>query len=143
MNFFGKKTSHFGEDNGFYDVPLESTGTVEPVAEEETETAPAMEGLGSVGLGGGSLALKVFCPTKFEEVSVISDHLLANGTVVLNLENANPEVCRRSIDFLSGVAYSIRGKFRKIAKNTYIITPSNIEFSENAAANMGDGDRLS
>ena len=31
------------------------------------------------------------------------------------------------MDFLSGVAYAIDGKVKKIAANTYIITPPNVD----------------
>ena len=33
---------------------------------------------------------------------------------------------RRLVDFLSGVAYAIDGKVKKIAANTYIITPPSV-----------------
>ena len=48
-------------------------------------------------------------------------------TVVLNLESTNKDVARRLIDFLSGVAYAGEGKIKKVAANTYIITPYHVE----------------
>ena len=36
-------------------------------------------------------------------------------------------VVRRLIDFLSGVAYAGEGKIKKVAANTYIITPYHVE----------------
>ena len=36
-------------------------------------------------------------------------------------------VARRLIDFLSGVAYAGEGKIKKVAANTYIITPYHVE----------------
>ena len=47
--------------------------------------------------------------------------------VVLNLESTNKDVARRLIDFLSGVAYAGEGKIKKVAANTYIITPYHVE----------------
>ena len=48
-------------------------------------------------------------------------------TVVLNLESTNKDVARRLVDFLSGVAYAGEGKIKKVAANTYIITPYHVE----------------
>ena len=77
----------------------------------------------------GALELKVVKPTHFEEVNRIADHLLNRRTVVLNLENTNKETARRLIDFLSGVAYSIDGQLKRVANNTFVITPHNVDVS--------------
>ena len=70
-------------------------------------------------------ALKVVLvkPERFENASEIADHLREKRTVVMNLESTNKDVARRLIDFLSGVAYAGDGKIKKVAANTYIITP--------------------
>jgi cell division inhibitor SepF len=73
------------------------------------------------------LQVVVVQPEHFEAASEIADHLLERNTVVLNLERANKEATRRMVDFLSGVVYALRGKVKPIAKNAYIITPSNID----------------
>ena len=66
-------------------------------------------------------------PERFENASEIADHLKEKGTVVLNLESTNKDVARRLIDFLSGVAYAGEGKIKKVAANTYIITPYSVD----------------
>ena len=66
-------------------------------------------------------------PEKFEDASAIADHLREKRTVVLNLESTNKDVARRLIDFLSGVAYAGEGKIKKVAANTYIITPYHVD----------------
>jgi cell division inhibitor SepF len=73
------------------------------------------------------LQVVVVQPEHFETANEIADHLLERNTVVLNLERANKEATRRMVDFLSGVVYALRGKVKPIAKNAYIITPSNID----------------
>ena len=65
-------------------------------------------------------------PERFEDASGIADHLNAKRTIVLNLEQANKDVTRRLIDFLSGVAYANNGQIKKVANSTYIITPYNV-----------------
>ena len=49
------------------------------------------------------------------------------GTVVLNLEKTQKDVARRLLDFLSGVAYAQEGKIKKVALQTYIVTPYNVD----------------
>ena len=66
-------------------------------------------------------------PEKFEDASAIADHLREKRTVVMNLESTNKDVARRLIDFLSGVAYAGDGKIKKVAANTYIITPYSVD----------------
>ena len=66
-------------------------------------------------------------PERFENASEIADQLKEKRTVVLNLESTNKDVARRLIDFLSGVAYAGEGKIKKIAANTYIITPFHVD----------------
>ena len=66
-------------------------------------------------------------PERFETAAEIADHLKDKRTVVLNLENTEKEVARRLVDFLSGVAYGGEGKIKKIAANTYLITPYHVD----------------
>jgi cell division inhibitor SepF len=66
-------------------------------------------------------------PERFENASEIADHLREKRTVVLNLESTNKDIARRMVDFLSGVAYAGEGKIKKVAANTYIITPYSVD----------------
>ena len=66
-------------------------------------------------------------PERFETAAEIADHLRERRTVVLNLEQTNKDIARRLVDFLSGVAYAQDGKIKKVAINTYLITPYNVD----------------
>jgi len=66
-------------------------------------------------------------PDRFENAAEIADHLREKRTVVLNLEQTNKDMARRILDFLSGVAYALEGKVKKVAISTYIITPYNVD----------------
>ena len=66
-------------------------------------------------------------PERFDDASSVADHLNAKRTVVLNLESTNKDIARRLVDFLSGVAYAGDGKIKKVAANTYIITPYSVD----------------
>ena len=66
-------------------------------------------------------------PDRFDTVSEIADHLRDKKSIVLNLESTNKDVARRLVDFLSGCAYALDGKIKKVAISTYILTPFNVE----------------
>lgn len=76
-----------------------------------------------------AIELKVVKPERYDNVTQIADHLLNHRTVVLNLEATNRETARRILDFLSGVAYSIDGQLKRVANNTFVITPCNVDVS--------------
>lgn len=48
-------------------------------------------------------------------------------TVVLNLETTDKETSKRMLDFMSGVTYAIEGKIKRVANDTYLITPLDVE----------------
>ena len=76
------------------------------------------------------LQVGIFKPERFgEETRAIADELTKTHTVVLNLEDTNKEMARRILDFLSGVAYANKGKIKRVASNTYIIIPSNVDLT--------------
>ena len=66
-------------------------------------------------------------PERYENASEIADHLRDKRTVVLNLEKTERDIARRLLDFLSGVAYAQEGKMKKVALQTYIVTPYNVD----------------
>ena len=66
-------------------------------------------------------------PDRFDSVTEIAEHLRSKHAVVLNLESTTKDVARRLVDFLSGCAYALDGKIKKIAISTYIITPYNVD----------------
>ena len=76
------------------------------------------------------LQVGIFKPERFgEETRAIADELTKTHTVVLNLEDTNKDMARRILDFLSGVAYANSGKIKRVASNTYIIIPSNVDLT--------------
>ncbi len=61
-----------------------------------------------------------------DQLLTIADQLLSYKSVILNLEKIAKDA-RHFIDFLSGVAYAMQGDTKKIAPNTFLITPGGIE----------------
>ena len=68
-------------------------------------------------------------PTSVEESREITDTLLANRTVVLNMEGLEVDLAQRIIDFASGSCYAIHGNLQKISHYIFIITPVSVDVS--------------
>ena len=78
-----------------------------------------------------NVAMKVVIvrPEVFDEVAGIADNLVQGKTVVLNLETANRDIARRIVDFMSGAAYALACKLKKVANNTFIIVPEHTDIA--------------
>ena len=71
----------------------------------------------------------VIKPTSVEEAREITETLLANRTVVLNLEGLDVDIAQRIIDFTSGSCFAIGGNLQKISHYIFIITPASVDIS--------------
>jgi len=71
----------------------------------------------------------VIKPNSIEDAREITETLLANRTVVLNLEGLNVEIAQRIIDFASGSTYAISCNLHKISNFIFIITPACVDIS--------------
>lgn len=71
----------------------------------------------------------VIKPTSVEDAREITETLLANRTVVLNLEGLDVEIAQRIIDFTSGSCFAISGNLQKISHYIFIITPASVDIS--------------
>ncbi|MBQ9544842.1 MAG: cell division protein SepF [Clostridia bacterium] len=131
-------------EDEFGEQPLTPPPARQPKAAERTEapayTAPAPSG--NINMTSGSaIEMKVVKPDTLETVTQIADCLLDRKTILLNLEDTSKETARRLIDFLNGVSYAINGDLKKVASNTYVVTPNNVEVSgENIKENVDKND---
>ena len=78
---------------------------------------------------GNGMEVCVIKPSSVEEAREITETLLANQTVVLNLEGLDVEIAQRIIDFASGSTYAISGNLQKISNYIFIITPACVDIS--------------
>ena len=125
-----KKWTHpYDDEDEEYEDDFEDTARKEPVFEDRRARDRAEDRRNKVVNSHATTQLKVVLvkPERFENASEIADHLKDKRTVVINLESTNKDVARRLVDFLSGVAYAGEGKIKKVAANTYIITPYHVD----------------
>lgn len=71
----------------------------------------------------------VIKPTSIEDAREITETLLQNRTVVLNMEGLDVEIAQRIIDFTSGSCFAIDGNLQKVSNYIFIITPSSVDIS--------------
>lgn len=75
------------------------------------------------------MSVCVVKPRSMEDAREITETLLANCTVVLNMEGLDLDLAQRIIDFTSGSCYAISGNLQKISNYIFIITPAAVDVS--------------
>lgn len=78
---------------------------------------------------GNGMEVCVIKPTTVEDAREITETLLANRTVVLNLEGLDVDIAQRIIDFTSGSTFAISGNLQKISHYIFIVTPASVDIS--------------
>ena len=98
------------------------------------------EGLGPVAMTPRPAAVRQIVPMQSAKVHVvepggfgdaqeIGDRLKAGQPVIVSLQAVEPDLSRRLVDFCSGATYVLAGTMEKVAKNVFLLTPSNVEVS--------------
>lgn len=128
-------------DDDYYDEepadtkPKKLTAMKEAPPEPEEEkpavkkTVPKVTPLRQTKKSGNGMEVCVIKPTSIEDAREITETLLANRTVVLNLEGLDVEIAQRIIDFTSGSCFAISGNLQKISHYIFIITPAIVDIS--------------
>ncbi|HTL83803.1 MAG TPA: cell division protein SepF [Acidimicrobiia bacterium] len=69
-------------------------------------------------------------PSGFNDAQDVGDRLKSGQPVILNLQGVDRDLQRRLIDFASGLAYALNGTMSKAADQVFLLTPSNVEVSD-------------
>ncbi len=127
-------------DDDYYDDVVEEKPKKLPQIKETTPEAEADKVIQKKALpkvtpmrqakkSGNGMEVCVIKPTSIEDAREITETLLANRTVVLNLEGLDVDVAQRIIDFTSGSCFAISGNLQKISHYIFIITPAIVDIS--------------
>jgi cell division inhibitor SepF len=127
MGFLNSLATYFKGDEDYGNDDGIETGNNEPDRDKIISHG---------GSGGKSFSINATAqlqvvlqkPNSFTDTKQIADLLNGKKTVILNLESTTPDVTRRIIDFLGGVAYANSGNIKPVSNNTFVITPYNVEF---------------
>ncbi|MGI8945979.1 MAG: cell division protein SepF [Thermoleophilaceae bacterium] len=105
----------------------------EPPRERSRETRV----LRSVGNGaGGDLKVHLVVPKNFNDAQQIADRYKDTVPVILNLQQTDPDLSKRLIDFSSGLTYALDGGMQRIADKVFLLTPRNVEVSAEERARL-------
>ena len=131
LDDFKRMIHPVSDEDDDYDVEFDEQESpfLDDCSRMERDRSPVDSRRGKVVNIHATTQLKVVLvkPERFETASEIADHLKEKRTVVMNLESTHKDIARRLVDFLSGVAYAGEGKIKKVAANTYIITPYSVD----------------
>ena len=129
----------FYDDDYYDDEPVEEKQKKQPVMmKEEPEidedklikkAIPKVTPMRQTKKTGNGMEVCVIKPTSIEDAREITETLLANRTVVLNLEGLDVDIAQRIIDFTSGSCFAISGNLQKISHYIFIITPAVVDIS--------------
>ncbi len=72
----------------------------------------------------------VVSPRSFTEAQDVADRFKGSQPVIINLQGADRDLARRLIDFASGLCYGLGGQMERVADQVYLLTPSDVEVSE-------------
>ena len=72
----------------------------------------------------------VVMPTSFNQAQDVADKFKGSQPVIMNLQEADRELSRRLIDFASGLCYGLGGTMERLANQVYLLTPTNVEVSQ-------------
>ncbi|MFT3983761.1 MAG: cell division protein SepF [Lachnospiraceae bacterium] len=127
----------FDEEDDYEEPPRRKksikTETLDDDFDEKpkTKAAPKVTPMrsGKNRITASGMEVCVIKPTTVEDAREITETLLANRTVVLNMEGLDVDIAQRIIDFTSGSTFAISGNLQKISHYIFIITPKSVDIS--------------
>jgi len=66
-------------------------------------------------------------PKNINDAKDICDHLRANRSIVMNVEDVEIQTAQRIVDFLSGAVYSLDGNIQKVSSGIFLATPNSVD----------------
>ena len=130
-SIFRREKTHDESDEDDYELPAKSQ---QRPARSNNKVTPMRQPARRTGV---SMEVCVIKPTSVEDAREITETLLENRTVVLNMEGLDIDIAQRIIDFASGSCYAIDGHLQKISHFIFIITPASVDISGDSQEIIG------
>lgn len=86
-----------------------------------------------------SAKVTIIKPTVYEEATDICDDLKNRKIVVVNTTSLDAKVAQRMLDFMGGASYALGGELQEIEKGVYILSPSNVEVTNEFKNELSKG----
>lgn len=111
-------------DNGDEEMESQEIRVMQP----PRKAAGNVVGLPSVKAGS---KLVIYCPTRFEDVQVIVDHLKSRRPIIVNLEGVDNPLAKSLLDFICGATYALDGGMQKVNSSIFLIAPKDMDVASN------------
>lgn len=131
-SFFRKKNAEKDYDDDYEDDYEDDYDTARTSSRSRQASKTSSSKITSMNRKPANEAMdvRIIKPSNFDmDTHDIADNLLAQRTVILNLEGIDVGLAQRIIDFSFGSCYALHGNFRAITKSILLITPSNVNIS--------------
>lgn len=97
---------------------------------EEKNGTQASRGNNVYKLYDDSAKIELYKPKDFTSASRIVDALKFDKSVVMNLEEIDPDISKKFFDFVSGSIYALEGTIKKASDSTFVIVPRSVELTD-------------
>ena len=133
LNYFGLAEEEEYEDYEEEEEDLEDPGDREASGVRRIRRAPDMNRVKRTAalrtVSSPQAKVHIVEPRNFNDAQRIADKFKADIPVILNLQQNDPDLSKRLIDFVSGLSYGLNGGMQRIAEKVFLLTPSNVEVS--------------
>lgn len=125
-----KMMGFLGLDEEIEDEVETSESAEEFVEDSEVEPLISKRGNKVVSIKTATSAkVLIVKPSTYEEAAEICDELKNRKIVVVNTTKLENRIAQRLLDFVSGASYALGGSLEEVESGIYVVTPSNIEVS--------------
>jgi len=76
-----------------------------------------------------SCKVVIIRPNDYDEAANICDNLKNRKIVVVNTTSLESKTAQRLLDFIGGASYVLGGELMEVEKGVYVLSPSNVEVS--------------
>lgn len=76
-----------------------------------------------------STKIVIIKPTNYNEAVEICDNLKNRKVCLINMSNIESSIAQRLLDFIAGASYALDGVLEQVNTGVYVLSPSNIEVS--------------
>ncbi|MBR2989184.1 MAG: cell division protein SepF [Clostridia bacterium] len=70
--------------------------------------------------------IMVYEPKNADDVQTVIDFLKTRESAIVNLDDVDPAVSQRILDFVSGAVYALNGRVNRIKGNIFLLSPEGV-----------------
>lgn len=75
-----------------------------------------------------NMVMYINYPCSFRDTQKITDHIINGHPVVVNFEKFSSDEAQRTMDFISGCIYTLKGSYQQVSKQVFVFAPKGVRF---------------